>query len=99
MGLPRFWGRVEERVEGPVGTEIAMGPPVGENRRSGGGGGGGGVRRKNTDDPRTALARQLSVGWTIAYYALLVVGATGFYLNLWPLTESPNALVAFAKKH
>lgn len=33
------------------------------------------------------------VKWTVGYYVLLVVGAVGFYQNLWVLTESGNALV------
>ncbi|KAG9239398.1 hypothetical protein BJ875DRAFT_522821 [Amylocarpus encephaloides] len=33
--------------------------------------------------------------WTFAYYALLVIGAAGFYKLLWVWTESPSALVAF----
>lgn len=37
----------------------------------------------------------MSAGWTVAYYALLVLGAYGFYGLLWPLTESSNALVTF----
>ncbi|KAL3448599.1 hypothetical protein BJX65DRAFT_66186 [Aspergillus insuetus] len=38
---------------------------------------------------------ELSIGWSVAYYALLVVGAIGFYYGLWPLTESLHALVEF----
>lgn len=33
-------------------------------------------------------------GWSVAYYVLLVVGAVGWYKQLWALTESGNALVA-----
>lgn len=32
--------------------------------------------------------------WSVAYYVLLVVGAVGWYKELWALTESGNALVA-----
>ncbi|KAL4914254.1 hypothetical protein BDW62DRAFT_190650 [Aspergillus aurantiobrunneus] len=39
---------------------------------------------------------RLSIGWSVAYYVLLVVGAIGFYCALWPLTESLNALADFA---
>ncbi|KAF2454518.1 hypothetical protein BDY21DRAFT_399902 [Lineolata rhizophorae] len=35
------------------------------------------------------------VAWSVAYYALLVGGAVGFYVLLWPLTESERALVRF----
>ena len=40
--------------------------------------------------------RQLAMGWTVAYYLLLVGGATGFYLSLWHLTESSHALASFS---
>ncbi|KAI9371694.1 hypothetical protein BJX61DRAFT_14552 [Aspergillus egyptiacus] len=38
---------------------------------------------------------QLSVGWSIAYYTLLVLGAFGFYCCLWPLTDSLHGLADF----
>lgn len=38
---------------------------------------------------------ELGVEWTVAYYALLVAGAGGFWALLWAWTESANALVAF----
>lgn len=39
-----------------------------------------------------------SLGWTAAYYAVLVAGAVGFYYQLFPLTESSHALpVALVK--
>ncbi|CAI7575941.1 unnamed protein product [Penicillium viridicatum] len=38
----------------------------------------------------------LGVGWTVAYYVLLVAGAIGFAQGLWPLTESYHALVSFS---
>lgn len=34
----------------------------------------------------------LGAGWTLLYYVLLVVGAVGWYRELWNLTESGNAL-------
>ncbi|KAL4776180.1 hypothetical protein BDW60DRAFT_107819 [Aspergillus nidulans var. acristatus] len=37
----------------------------------------------------------LSIGWTVAYYALLVGGAIGFGCSLWSLTESLHALAEF----
>ncbi|PKY06063.1 prenyl protein protease [Aspergillus campestris IBT 28561] len=40
--------------------------------------------------------RPLAMGWTVAYYLLLVGGAIGFYYGLWPLTESAHALALFA---
>ncbi|KAE8154793.1 hypothetical protein BDV25DRAFT_147000 [Aspergillus avenaceus] len=54
------------------------------------------VKGKNDSDRAPIYAYgPLSIGWTIAYYLILVGGAIGFYYALWPLTESPNALVAF----
>ncbi|KAL4926497.1 Sucrase/ferredoxin-like-domain-containing protein [Aspergillus undulatus] len=38
---------------------------------------------------------QLGIGWSVAYYALLVVGAIGFCYALWPLTESLHELTEF----
>lgn len=38
---------------------------------------------------------RLQIGWTVAYYVSLVAGIVGFYMALWPLTESPRALVSF----
>lgn len=35
------------------------------------------------------------VGWSVAYYFLLVAGAVLFYRGLWPLTDSKGALVRF----
>ena len=39
--------------------------------------------------------KQINIAWTLIYYALLVVGAVGFYWYLWPPTESSHALVSF----
>ncbi|KAF5859038.1 hypothetical protein ETB97_003474 [Aspergillus alliaceus] len=58
----------------------------------------GSTLAKGKDDPNRAVVyayNQLSIGWTIAYYTILVGGATGFYYALWPLTGSSNALIAF----
>lgn len=38
----------------------------------------------------------LGLGWTIAYYVLLLGGAVGFCYALWPLTDSFNALARFS---
>ncbi|KAJ5397325.1 hypothetical protein N7509_005438 [Penicillium cosmopolitanum] len=40
---------------------------------------------------------QLGIGWTIAYYLLLVLGAVSFAQCLWPLTESYYGLVSFTE--
>lgn len=39
---------------------------------------------------------QLGIGWSVAYYVLLVFGAIGFCCALWPLTESTHDLANFA---
>lgn len=37
----------------------------------------------------------LGIGWTVAYYVLLVTGALLFYEQIWRLTESSGALATF----
>ncbi|EER28999.1 hypothetical protein D8B26_000739 [Coccidioides posadasii str. Silveira] len=39
--------------------------------------------------------KQLGIGWTVAYYVILVAGAVVFWSQLWPLTKSPLALASF----
>jgi prenyl protein peptidase len=82
-GLPRFYGRVG------VGAGVPIGPP--------------GAKR---DDERTsgvagAMGKDrrggLGTVWTVAYYLLLLAGAYGFYLELFPLTEGKYALADFGK--
>jgi prenyl protein peptidase len=36
--------------------------------------------------------------WTVAYYVILVVGAVGFYYQLFPLTKSTHALLLGSTK-
>lgn len=36
--------------------------------------------------------------WTVAYYAILVAGAVGFYYQLFPLTESVHGLPVVLKE-
>jgi len=53
---------------------------------------------RGKDDVNVDSARepgQLHLGWTIAYYVLLVSGAYAFYLGLWSLTESSQPLASF----
>lgn len=81
-GLPRFWGRVE------AGEPLV--PPANPN---GDGNapdrpGSSGVHFQVADGP-------LGIGWTVAYYALLVMGAIGFWQGLWPLTASDKSLASF----
>lgn len=98
-GLPRFWGRVGQEF----GEEAAEAVPDKERDVKGG-------NRGNTSqgitngNPATALQQTLSPGapgqpltvqWTVTYYVLLAAGALGFYVFLWPLTESDKALISF----
>jgi prenyl protein peptidase len=39
----------------------------------------------------------LGLGWTVAYYVILVAGVVGFWQELWTLTESPSALISFTE--
>jgi len=83
MGLPRFWGRLD-------GPETLMGP---EEVRSGEQG------RKRDEDKEMKVQighGGLHIGWTVAYYVLLVTGAVGWYKGMWVLTESSSALTQFS---
>jgi prenyl protein peptidase len=81
MGLPRFWGRVGQ----VIGDEIV---DVAEGKKD--------DDRKTADDfSAGAFGEALGVQWTVAYYVLLALGSCGFYVLLWPLTESSNALIRF----
>jgi len=84
MGLPRFWGRV-----GAI--EPLVGPDNGQEQV-----------RKRDEDKGTAKKVEvadgrLGIGWTVAYYAILVAGAFGFWKELWTLTESSSALTSFTE--
>jgi prenyl protein peptidase len=68
------------RFYGRVGVEagIPIGPPDVD---------------KKDDEQRSVPAYQgRGIGWTVAYYVVLVAGAVGFYYQLFPLTESSHAL-------
>lgn len=74
------------RFWGRVEAGEPIGPPV--------------MRGKEDSDGGGVLVggEGLAIGWTVAYYLLLVAGAVGFAQGLWPLTESYNALVSFSGK-
>ena len=81
FGLPRVWGRVE------AGEPI--GPPLDIARGRG-----------KQDDQRKGKSVQIAngdlwIGWTVAYYIILVAGAVGFRSGFWPLTESKRSLADF----
>ncbi|MCJ1313665.1 hypothetical protein MMC25_007344 [Agyrium rufum] len=80
MGLPRFWGKVERAVEREAGNHRGKEDD-------------GHIRRSEIFTTLNAgNAGEASIGWTIAYYVLLIMGTFGFWKGLWPLTESDNAL-------
>lgn len=82
-GLPRLWGRVEAgaSVGGP--PVVTRGKEDHQTRESKG-------SNEGVEDDGT-----LAVGWTVAYYVLLVAGAVAFYQNLWLLTDSRKGLAIF----
>ena len=65
------------------GAESVMGPDSG----------GDGGKRDDSQGPESGA--ELGVLWTVAYYALLIVGSVGFYQYFWVLTESDNGLLDF----
>lgn len=56
------------------------------------------VERRGKRDARGARGaggaprRGVGIGWSIAYYVILVAGVVGFQRGLWPLTESKGRL-------
>ncbi|KAF2491531.1 CaaX prenyl proteinase Rce1 [Lophium mytilinum] len=79
QGLPRVWGRV-----GVDAGEIIGPADAGKKEDT-----------KGSSNGVVATSPGTGVGWTAAYYVLLVSGAVGFYWMLFPLTESANALPVF----
>ena len=54
---------------------------------------GGPMRGKEDEDRTDVVEKGLRVGWTVAYYAILISGAVMWWKGLWVLTESDEALV------
>jgi prenyl protein peptidase len=75
--------RLSGRVQVEAGEPIS--PPNDSNKRN------------DEDSNKKQKVQQSHIGWSIAYYSLLFIGAYGFYKTLWPLTESgeQEALVVF----
>jgi prenyl protein peptidase len=89
IGFPRFWGRVQRKeFFAPIGPKASHGPAAR-------------VQNDDMTDPTAGWAPnysrsgELHILWTVSYYILLVAGAYGFYVGLWPLTASGNALADF----
>jgi prenyl protein peptidase len=79
-GLPRFWGSLKVEAGEPIG-------PSGGNKD--------GDSQRDGNSNRKPRKQNLGLIWTVTYYALLLVGAIGFYWFLFSLSESSNALVDF----
>ncbi|KAG2418736.1 hypothetical protein HFD88_001837 [Aspergillus terreus] len=73
------------RLWGRVEGSVPIGPPLAKGKEG------------SERTPMYAYT-QLSIGWSVAYYTLLVAGAVAFYYALWPLTDSPRALASFTTK-
>lgn len=72
------------RFYGRVGVEagVPISPPT--------------VGKRDDEQSNTAVSQGTGIGWTVAYYIVLVAGAVGFYHQLFNLTESKHALPAAA---
>ena len=103
MGVPRLWGRVGqyEHMTSTVTPDVAQGKRDEDVHVPG-----SPVKVGNSlmqDDERISEPagmvqqgpKNFGLGWSVVYYALVVLGAYGFYRLLWPLTDSPNALAMF----
>ncbi|KIV99924.1 hypothetical protein, variant 2 [Verruconis gallopava] len=75
------------RIWGRVGVRASMQINVPSGGKK------GGTRDLGTS---ATVKRDLSTLWTVVYYLLLILGAYGFYINLFPLTASSNALIDFS---
>jgi prenyl protein peptidase len=53
------------------------------------------VNKKDDEQKNAPTYQGKGPLWTVAYYLILVAGATGFYWLLIPLTESKHALPVF----
>lgn len=88
LGVPRVYGKVGQFAEyQPMHTtpDVAQGRSATDTP----------FQERGQTVPQPAGPQNLGIGWTVVYYALIFGGAYGFYLLLWPLTGSPNALSAF----
>lgn len=109
MGVPRLWGRLGQRAPGPphhLTPDVAQGKrhdPAVDLLSPGGArdavaekAAAQHQQQQPQPQPQPEPApRDLSLGWTVAYYVLLVAGAFAFYRLLFPWTESTHALASF----
>lgn len=102
MGVPQFWGRIGQFAPHPVNitpdvaqgkrdespdAAVRVGNSLMQDEAEGAEGEKARVLREAQMGPQ-----DLGVAWTVVYYVLLVAGAYGFYVLLFPWTESANAL-------
>ncbi|KAK4580483.1 CAAX prenyl protease [Recurvomyces mirabilis] len=105
QGLPRLYGRVGQAgstYEAQITPDVAQGKRD-EDAESPSHQSNGLLSQESEKLFETATAqvmtggpRNLGIGWTVMYYLLICAGASGFYLQLWPLTSSRNALATFS---
>jgi prenyl protein peptidase len=81
QGLPRFWGKVQVEAGEPIGPSQAD-----RNTRG---------RSPPVGTNRQGVRKDMTMTYTVVYYALLFVGAYGFKRSLWSLTESSGSLAHF----
>jgi len=94
MGVPQFWGRIAgEHPHAPTTTHAT--PDVASDGHEHEPEGAEEEKARAMSSRQAEGPQSLGVGWTAAYYALLVGGAYGFYRLLFPWTESGNALAVF----
>ncbi|KAF1990595.1 CaaX prenyl proteinase Rce1 [Aulographum hederae CBS 113979] len=95
LGLPRFWGRVgvrlveQQRFSGVDAVPDVGGADATEVKRRYEGKG-----KKQGEEVRFQ-DQSWHAGWTLVYYGVLAAGAYGFYVFLFPLTESKWRIVEF----
>lgn len=102
MGVPRLTGKVGQYTNYPsnVTPDVAQGKRNDDEDDTHVRVGNSLMENQDDDEKQTARStgpQNLGMGWTVAYYGLLVVGSFAFYELLWPLTESPNALALFER--
>ncbi|KAK1088809.1 CAAX prenyl protease [Friedmanniomyces endolithicus] len=103
MGVPRLWGRVGQFAADYEGItpDVAQGKRDEDAGAAAKGGGDGLTQGEDGQESKASYVRaagpqNLGVGWTVVYYALMLMGSYGFYRMLWPLTESSNSLASFS---
>ncbi|KAK3049544.1 CAAX prenyl protease [Extremus antarcticus] len=109
MGVPRLWGKVGQFANYDyIPAEMKQPIARGQDKRHDDSDAGAPVRVGNSmmdvRDGEASMSdgvvlpdgpKNLGLAWTVVYYALVLVGAYGFWRLLFPLTESRFALARF----